>query len=637
VRRWHLFTVLSLAVAPLSASAQQQATRDSLDEPCSVSDDPRWTDQEKFVWGHICVGEDANFNDTALDYGGDLDPKKPAGWPQNRVLRPAFLETVLLKNPYQSALKRRGVVISGAHFTETIDLEGAELKHSLVLSRSLFDNGVSLKRARSEHHIDFSGSKIAGTLNMNGLDLKAPLFMDKAELAEIDLVSANVGGPLDLTGARVTSSLDMNGLRLDKHLFMREGAEFAKIDLVSAVVGGTLDLRGSKVTGTFDMIGLRVGEALIGDEAEFAEANLVFAHIGRLSLHGAKVARMLDMRSLQVDGGLGMDDAEFAEVILIGARIGGPLYLSGSKVAGPPNADAPPSAGYAGITGENVALDLSGAHVGGTVEIDHAKLSGNLLCENLVIGQDFVMNDGSVFDGYVRCYGAKIGGRLDLSDGEFRKQLNFSEAEVGGELFLDSAKWPSDAMLTLKNTKIGGIPALSADWPKKLQIDGLSYHAVRGADEFELWFGKADRYAPQPYDQLAAVVRSEGNKALATKILYSGRERERKDAAGWNWVWLTVLKPVIGYGYYPERSVLWVLGLLTLGIVVLRVSGEGPRNRMPFGIVYSFDMLLPIIQLRKRHYDIDLRGWARYYFYGHKIMGYLLATFLIAGLSGLTK
>jgi len=58
---------------------------------------------------------------------------------------------------------------------------------------------------------------------------------------------------------------------------------------------------------------------------------------------------------------------------------------------------------------------------------------------------------------------------------------------------------------------------------------------------------------------------------------------------------------------------------------------------MPYGIAFSFDMLLPIVKLRDYHYTVDLKGWARYYFYFHKLMGYLLASFLIAGLTGLTK
>jgi hypothetical protein len=58
---------------------------------------------------------------------------------------------------------------------------------------------------------------------------------------------------------------------------------------------------------------------------------------------------------------------------------------------------------------------------------------------------------------------------------------------------------------------------------------------------------------------------------------------------------------------------------------------------MPYGIAYSVDMLLPIIRLRQLHYEIDLAGWMRYYFYFHMVMGYVLVSFLIAGLSGLAK
>ena len=58
---------------------------------------------------------------------------------------------------------------------------------------------------------------------------------------------------------------------------------------------------------------------------------------------------------------------------------------------------------------------------------------------------------------------------------------------------------------------------------------------------------------------------------------------------------------------------------------------------MKLAFFYSLDILLPIIRLRGRHYDVDLQGIVRYYFYFHQIMGYVLASFLIAELSGLTK
>jgi hypothetical protein len=102
-------------------------------------------------------------------------------------------------------------------------------------------------------------------------------------------------------------------------------------------------------------------------------------------------------------------------------------------------------------------------------------------------------------------------------------------------------------------------------------------------------------------------------------------------------MWLTAIQWFIGYSYHVERTLFWIAGFLIAGIAVLGISGEGRRNGMPFGIAYSFDMLLPIIRLREKHNEIDLQGWPRYYFYAHKIMGYVLASFLIAGVAGLTK
>ena len=46
---------------------------------------------------------------------------------------------------------------------------------------------------------------------------------------------------------------------------------------------------------------------------------------------------------------------------------------------------------------------------------------------------------------------------------------------------------------------------------------------------------------------------------------------------------------------------------------------------------------LPIIGRREKNYQIDLQGRVQCYFYFHKVMGFMLASFLIAGISGLTK
>jgi len=52
---------------------------------------------------------------------------------------------------------------------------------------------------------------------------------------------------------------------------------------------------------------------------------------------------------------------------------------------------------------------------------------------------------------------------------------------------------------------------------------------------------------------------------------------------------------------------------------------------------YSMDNLLPVINLREVHTKIDLPAGARFYFYFHKIAGWLLASFILAGLAGITQ
>ena len=151
------------------------------------------------------------------------------------------------------------------------------------------------------------------------------------------------------------------------------------------------------------------------------------------------------------------------------------------------------------------------------------------------------------------------------------------------------------------------------------------------------WLNKQIGYAPQPYEQLASVFQAQGHAEIATTIRHASRVRERDESGLMRYASMTVLDWVIGYGHRMERALYWVIGLVFLGAVVLRVSGQGLRNGMPIGISYSFDMLLPVIRLRDAHYDVDLIGWPRYYFYCHKIMGYILASFLIVGISGLTK
>jgi hypothetical protein len=161
-----LFIILSAT----SLYALEEPIKGKLDEPCRIKPLQAWTPQEKWVWNQVCEGKIADFNE-AKGYGGNLDPKKPEKWPESRILRPKFLERILLHEPYRSALTHRGMWIVGAWFKERLDLSNATLVYPLKLERSIFESDVNLSFLKTSQLISLVGSKFTGPLNMDSLQV----------------------------------------------------------------------------------------------------------------------------------------------------------------------------------------------------------------------------------------------------------------------------------------------------------------------------------------------------------------------------------------------------------------------------------------------------------------------------------
>jgi uncharacterized protein YjbI with pentapeptide repeats len=359
-----------------------------------------------------------------------------------------------------------------------------------------------------------------------------------AEFATIELANAHVGGQLVLNSSKITGKLIMNGLHIDGDLMMFHKAEFADVDLVGARVGGQLNLGGSKVSGTFGCESLEVMRPVVMND-------------------GVIFSSPIDCRAAKIKSDLYLDDGEFKNVNFSGAEIDGKLILFGSKVNGKLDLSGLQVGNLLNADkAEFTNVDLRAAHVSGRLSLKGSKIAGAFECYGLEVGQQFFMSAGAVFGGPIDCRVAKIKGDLYLDDAKFKQDVDFSGAEINGGLHIGSAQWSPNVTLTLRNAKMDLIPALVDAWPPKLDMDGFIYRDAGAADQFEPWFRKLGRYASQPYDRLASVVQNQGNVTLATRIRYSGRERERDEAKGARWTWLTVIRSLIGYGYYPELA--WI-------------------------------------------------------------------------------
>ncbi len=108
------------------------------------------------------------------------------------------------------------------------------------------------------------------------------------------------------------------------------------------------------------------------------------------------------------------------------------------------------------------------------------------------------------------------------------------------------------------------------------------------------------------------------------------------------WYGLSLLKATIGYGYGYRYffSLIWLAAFILLGAYVVNTTVPGNTWGIIKVLGISFDMLIPLVKLDESHFRVfsqEMAGWQYYYFFLHKVVGYVLASFVLAGLSGITK
>jgi hypothetical protein len=235
----------------------------------------------------------------------------------------------------------------------------------------------------------------------------------------------------------------------------------------------------------------------------------------------------------------------------------------------------------------------------------------------------------------------------------------------------------------LRNTHVGALQdwwrnETDNAWPKTLELDGFAYDRLGGrlgqGEEADMlarpvacfidWLGKDPIFSPQPYEQLARFFRQAGEPGKADDILYEARNRRRRRALSKvddhghakkrnlrQGLGLSVLCWTIGYGLGDRyfRVLWWVGGFTLLGTLLLFAAGPHSPASSPSLFFASLDQLLPIITLNNAHEALIFGDasakppvapqpyWVLVYFYAHKVAGWVLGSFIVAGLAGLTQ
>jgi len=241
----------------------------------------------------------------------------------------------------------------------------------------------------------------------------------------------------------------------------------------------------------------------------------------------------------------------------------------------------------------------------------------------------------------------------------------------------------SDITLDLRSARVGALDDEEKSWPKpgNLLLDGFTYDGIYGAAPTDAtnriaWLSlqPTNQFLPQPYEQLASVLRRAGHEDDAREVLIAENRDRAGRVKGFRpircWYWL--LDETIRYGYRPWRAFWESAAFVFIGTILFkrghRIQLITPTNDRAYFVsgppqvqefyprfnafTYSLDSFVPLIRLRVAEYwlpNANLGGpvlgirslkWGavlRFYLWFHIIAGWVLTTLWVGALVGLIK
>lgn len=561
------------------------------------------------------------------------DPSKAEKWGTDRQIRANLIRWLCVDRQAKELADPKGIQAYGAKIPEALDLSGATVPFALTLWNCRLVEEVYL-RAVEIPEFDFQGTWVR-SIGADYAKVRGSVFLRNGFHAEgeVSLLGAQIGGDLDCSNATFKNPLQPS----------------------VAGTGAALKADGIALTGS---VFLRNGFRAEG------EVRLLGAQIGLLDCSNAtfknppqpgvsESGKALSADGIAVTGSVFLSDGFRAdgEVRLLGAQIGGDLDCDGATFKNPLQP---------GVPGSGDALSAHNAVVKGNV----------------------VLNNGSRAEGEVDLHRAEIGGDLDCSRATFSGELHAQGAVIKGGLFWISIAEPEHANLNLINASVGALVDDVESWPTpgNLHLDGFVYQRISGgprdAQSRLKWLERVDSFTPQPYRQLAKVLRDEGDEDGARKVLV---EMERRQRAAGPWSWL--LRWTIGYGYYPWRALGGLMLLSGLGWIIFRRAhlagamtptdeeayrsykekGSPPPHYPRFSpLVYSLENSLPLVKLgqadrwqpdpnpqssarnggkwmARLNRLITSPVFLRWFLWVLILLGWILATLFVAGVTGIVR
>ena len=327
------------------------------------------------------------------------------------------------------------------------------------------------------------------------------------------------------------------------------------------------------------------------------------------------------------------------------------------------------------INPHRIALRAAGVEVKTNVFLRSTLAKGEVLLIGATIGGSLECDEGQFINpgGHaLTADGMNLKGSVFLR-GDFKAEgeVRLVGATVGGYLILTDIVQPDLMTLDLESAMIGTLWDEEKSWPLKdrLHLSGLVYdttHQEAPPDSKRrlrwLRLQPKSPFSPQPYEQLARVLRASGHEPAAKRVLI-GKQRDhrrRGELSIGGRIWNVTVDALIAHGYRPHQALLYVVFFVILGGGFFGAGHphlfSATQETTPAfdAFIYSLDVFVPIVDLHQERYWLpdanrgDLAAvplmdwprwgyWLRIYLWLHISLGWILTSLWVAGLTGLVR
>jgi len=485
------------------------------------------------------------------------------------------------------------------------------------------------------------------------------LAIDDSASAHVDpggfhLLGARIVGPINLSHVRVPFSLVMRRCAIGDRIVLTatelphlnlNGSYIAEIDGKGLIVHSDLDLAdGFHAAGEVRLENTKLdGDLNCGGGSFHYSASSLSQFAGPF-----KPALIADDSTIGGEMNLGFGFRAEGAILVRTASVAGSLDLGGARLSNPNNS------AFRGVGSSFGAvfvappkfLNFGNFEANGVVDFTNSRTKGFLFLQGRF--------QGAAGDGH---------------------GLVAAAMTVDGPLVLQNLNLENGAILDLSGAHATFLIDDEKSWPApgRLLIGSFTYEGLGAPSDARSrlrWLGLQPGFNPQPYRQLAKVLREAGDDSGAVSVLIAGADKRYQQYGlpgrllGW------LLKVTIGYGHRPLLALLWSLGVVLVGWGVVYVGKRTHVMRLtwpettppPAGnpiaglnpLLYSLDVFVPFVNLHQEHYwwpdesisgnfkvaglEFSVRGSTlRAYLWLQIIAGWLLSAIFIAGVTGLLR